>query len=501
MAARDSELLLSVDGLSKTYGGLKALSNAEIQVRYGEVHAVVGENGAGKSTFMKILGGIVDPDGGRIVFKDARVSFSKPAESIKAGIAIIHQELSVLAHLNIIENVYMGRMPTRLGKIQWKVLEEKTREVLALVGLDIDPYLTMDELSISQRQLVEIAKALSVDAQLVIMDEPNSSLSDTESQRLFEVIRSLQARSVSILYVSHKIEEVLRISDRITVFKDGCYVGTVDAARATVDSVIHMMVGRELTREYQPNPNQGAVLLRASSLCGKGFKNVSFDLHKGEILAFSGLVGAGRSETMRAIFGAQPISAGRLELEGRPVLFTNPDQAIKHGLAMVQEDRKRLSLFLELPIRFNISLAQLPRLGSRFKLDQAQINQLVAGFIKTLRVKTQSADDPVGSLSGGNQQKTVLARWLATKPRILILDEPTHGIDIGAKAEIYDLIRNLARQGMGIILISSELPEVMAMADRVVVMHEGSVTGILGRDRISEHEVMAYATGHEQNLH
>ncbi len=501
MSPNDSELLLSVDGMSKTYGGLKALSEAQIRVRYGEVHAVVGENGAGKSTFMKILGGIVDPDSGLIIFKNHPVSFSSPAEAIKAGIAIIHQELSVLTHLNIIENVFMGRMQTRWGKVRWTVLEKKTREVLALVGLDIDPYLTMEELSISQRQLIEIAKALSVDAQLVIMDEPNSSLSDTESQRLFEVIRSLQARSVSILYVSHKIEEVLKISDRITVFKDGQYVGTVDAAQATVDSVIHMMVGRELTRAYQPNAGCGPIALKVTNLSGNGFKDVSFDLHKGEILGFSGLVGAGRSETMRAIFGAHDITAGHLELDGQPVRFRNPGQAIKNGLAMVQEDRKRLSLFMDLPIKFNISLAQLPRLKSMFRINHSQVNQVVADFITTLRVKTQSSNDPVGSLSGGNQQKTVLARWLATKPKILILDEPTHGIDIGAKAEIYELIRNLAREGIGIILISSELPEVMAMADRVVVMHEGSVAGILGREMLSEHAIMAYATGHGSDLH
>ncbi|MEO8410483.1 MAG: sugar ABC transporter ATP-binding protein, partial [Propionivibrio sp.] len=475
------------------------LDDAQISVRPGEVHALVGENGAGKSTFMKILGGIVAADAGQIVFKHRTVSFATPAESIRAGIAIIHQELSVLPHLNIIENVFMGRMATRLGKVQWKLLEEKTRAVLALVGLQIDPYLTMDSLSISQRQLVEIAKALSVDAQLVIMDEPNSSLSDTESQRLFEVIRSLQARSIAILYVSHKIEEVLRISDRITVFKDGQYVGTVDAAQASVDTLIHMMVGRELTRTYQPNPKPGAIALTVEKLSGKGFHDVSFDLRHGEILCFSGLVGAGRSETLRAVFGADPSSAGQIKLDGTPVRFSNPGQAIRRGLAMVPEDRKRLSLFLGLPIKFNISLAQLPRLRLLLGVDHRQIRQLVAEFIRALRIKTQSADDPVASLSGGNQQKTVLARWLATKPKILILDEPTHGIDIGAKAEIYDLIRNLARQGIAIILISSELPEVMAMADRVVVMHEGSVAGILDRAQMSEHEIMAYATGHRSH--
>lgn len=491
----NSNLLLSVNGLCKAYGGLKALVDARIDVRYSEVHAVVGENGAGKSTFMKILGGIVTAEAGNILFRGVPVRFASPAESIKAGIAVIHQELSVLPHLNLIENIFMGRMTTRLGKVQWKLLERKTREVLFLVGLDIDPHRTMNELSISQRQLVEIAKALSVDAQLVIMDEPNSSLSSTESEKLFEVIRSLQARRISVLYVSHKIEEVLRISDRITAFKDGKYVATVDKIHATLDSIIQMMVGRELTRVYHPGPKPAGALLSVQRISGRGFSDVTFDLRAGEVLCFSGLVGAGRSETLRAVFGADRIHSGTVTLKGKTVRFRSPGQAIRSGLAMVQEDRKRLSLFLEQSVKFNISLAHLPQMKRFSQINHAEVRRVVQNAIQTLRVKTPSAETLTKSLSGGNQQKTVLGRWLATNPQILILDEPTHGIDIGAKSEIYDLIRRLAWQGIGIILISSELPEVMAMADRVVVMHEGRVAGILSRSQLSEQEIMNYATG------
>ncbi|HVO40675.1 MAG TPA: sugar ABC transporter ATP-binding protein [Spirochaetia bacterium] len=490
-----TDVMLQVQGLSKSFGGLHALRNVSLQVRRGEVHAVVGENGAGKSTLMKILAGIILRDSGRTTFKGVDVSFTSPRESIAAGIAIIHQELSVLPTLNVIENVFMGRMPTRGGRVLWKELETATREALAGVGLDINPRLFMSRLSISQRQLIEIAKALSIRADLIIMDEPNSSLSETETARLFSVIESLKARGVSIVYVSHKIEEVLRIADRITVLRDGAYVGTVDAAAATVDSVIRMMVGRELTREYIPHHAKGDVVLSVHGLSGTGFSDVSFDLRKGEILCFAGLVGAGRSETWRAIFGADRRRSGEVVLDGRAVSFSEPSEAIAAGLAMVPEDRKKLSLFMDQPIWFNIAMAGLPSMKRGVAIDHRRIAEVVRSFVSSLAIKIRSSADPVRNLSGGNQQKTVLARWLALRPKVLILDEPTHGIDVGAKSEIYELIRSLAREGIAVALISSELPEVIAMADRAVVMHEGSVTGILGRSDMEEHRLMAYATG------
>jgi ABC-type sugar transport system ATPase subunit len=495
MQTTETDLMLRVDGLAKSFAGLKALAGVSLDVRRGEVHAVVGENGAGKSTLMKILGGIILRDGGRTELDGREVSFASPREAISAGIAVIHQELSVLPTLNVVENLFMGRMPTRHGKIQWKLLQELSRSALAEVGLEIDHRSLMSNLSISQRQLIEIAKALSINARLIIMDEPNSSLSEAETERLFSVIASLKSRGVSVIYVSHKIDEVLRISDRITVLRDGALVGTVDRAEASAASVIRMMVGRELEREYVPHGEPADVILSVKRLSGEGFHDVSFDLHRGEILCFAGLVGAGRSEVWRAIFGAQRRHGGEVELEGRPVHFTAPHQAISAGLAMVPEDRKKLSLFMDQPIWFNMALAGLRGMRRGLAIDRRRLNDTIKSFVGSLAIKTRSTDEPVRNLSGGNQQKTVLARWLALAPKVLILDEPTHGIDVGAKSEVYELIRRLARTGIAIALISSELPEVIAMADRVVVMHEGRVTGILGRKDVEEHRIMAYATG------
>jgi ABC-type sugar transport system ATPase subunit len=495
MANRSDETLLSVEGLSKSYGGLQALDGVKLDVRKGEVHAVVGENGAGKSTLMKILGGAVRRDAGTVVFKGKPVDFRDPREAIAAGIAVIHQELSVLPKMNAIENIYMGRMPSSGGKVLWRKLEEDTRKLLSRVGLDMDPYLTMDEISISQRQLVEIAKALSIDSSVIIMDEPNSSLSSGETEKLFEVIQSLKRDGISVVYVSHKMDEVLRISDRITVFKDGRYAGTIESAGATADDVIRMMIGRELTREYIPSSSIGPVVLEAKGLCGKGFKDVSFKLRRGEVLCLAGLVGAGRSEVMRAIFGAEPRESGEIEFLGKRVRFRSPREAVENGFAMVQEDRKRLSLFMNLDILTNIGMARMPRLRKWMSLDYAALKALAARYMKGLSIKAKSVEESVSDLSGGNQQKVVLARWLATEPKVLILDEPTHGIDIGAKSEIYELVRRLAAEGVAILLISSELPEVIAMADRVLVMHEGRVAADLGRESVDELTIMSFATG------
>lgn len=487
--------LLKVAGVTKKYGGLTALDNVSFDVLPGEVHALVGENGAGKSTLMKILGAIVEKDEGEILFKGEAVNFQYPKESIEAGIAIIHQELSMLPSLNVIENIFMGRMATRFGKIQWKKLEKDTREALAMVDLDVDPFSRVDDLSISQRQLIEIAKALSINSRLIIMDEPNSSLSDSETEVLFRVIGDLKQKGISVIYVSHKIEEVLRISDRISALRDGKYVGTVDKSEASVDSIIQMMVGRELNRERKQNREIGEVSLEADGLTGEGFNDVSFQLRKGEILGFSGLVGAGRSEVARAIFGAQPFSSGSLKINGKEHRFSTPAEAIKKGLAMVPEDRKKLSLFMGRAISFNMAIAELPRMKKKGIIDYGKVDEVIEEFIDKLQIKLGSPDHPVSSLSGGNQQKTILARWLATNPRFLILDEPTHGVDVGAKSEIYELIRNLAKEGLSIMLISSELPEILTMSDRVVVMHEGSVTGILDKEDMTEENIMAYATG------
>ena len=487
--------ILRVEAVSKRYGGVHALEQVNFDLRYGEVHALVGENGAGKSTLIKVLGGIIPRNGGRVLFEGNEVDYQRPIEALHAGIAIIHQELSMMPSLTVIENMYMGRMPGRFGIVNWKNLERRTRQAMALIDLHVDPYAAVQDLTISQRQMIEIARALSVNAKLIIMDEPNSSLTQGESERLFAVIDSLKARGIAILYVSHKIEEVLRISDRITVFRDGKYVGTVDRQDATEQKIINMMVGRELDRTAISVPDKiGDVLLDVRTLSGPGFENVTFEVRKGEIVAFSGLVGAGRSEVASALFGARPFTDGEVTFEGRPVRFKSPKHAIRAGIAMVQEDRKVLSLFMNMTIQRNITMAELPYMSRGVTSDGAE-RRLAQQMVRSLDIRLASLDDPVSSLSGGNQQKTVLGRWLATTPKLLILDEPTHGVDVGAKAEIYELIRNLAGQGMGVMLISSELPEVLALAHRIVVMHEGRITGIIDRADAGEEKLMAYATG------
>jgi ABC-type sugar transport system ATPase subunit len=492
----NEEPILQVKGVSKRFGGVHALENVDFNVCSGEVHALVGENGAGKTTLINVLGGIVERDSGKLVFKGQEVNFVRPTDSINAGIAVIHQELSMMPALNVTENVYMGRMPTKYGRVLWKKAEQDTLGMLKQVGLDINPRTEVSKLSISQRQLIEIAKALSMNASLLIMDEPNSSLAEAETERLFGVIDMLKKQGVAIIYVSHKIEEVLRIADRISVLRDGTYRGTLSREEASVDKVIQLMVGRELSREHAKDQRKiGDVRLSVQNLTGERFKDVSFTIRQGEIVGFAGLVGAGRSETARAIFGADRFTSGKVTMDGKEVHYKSPDEAIRGGLAMVPEDRKQLSLFMNLSILFNISVAKLPDFSQAGVINNRRVSQTSREFADLLSLKYESFNDPVSSLSGGNQQKTILARWLAINPKLLILDEPTHGVDVGAKADIYRLVRNLAEKGISILLISSELPEILAMSDRVVVMHEGQVTGILDRAECDEHTVMRYATG------
>jgi ribose transport system ATP-binding protein len=497
--AENPEFMLQVVDISKHFGGVHALREVRMDVRPGEVHALVGENGAGKTTLINILGGIVPRDGGRVIFGAKDVTFETPAESQRAGIAIIHQELATIPALSVMENIYMGHMAAHGGWIDWRTLETATRKVTDQVGLDVSPRTLVGNLTISQRQLVEIAKALAFDARLIIMDEPNSSLTDRETERLFDVITHLKERGVAIVYVSHRIEEVLHIADRITVFRDGRYVGTIERNEASVNKVISMMVGRELADVgRQASASIGTPLLEVRNLSRKGkpyLQNITFTLHAGEILGFAGLVGAGRSEAARAVFGADRFETGEILLKGRPVHFRSPKDAIARGIGMVPEERKRQALFMNMPVRYNVGMASLPARSPGGIVRHAAQRALVKQFVDKLSIKLSSIDAPVKSLSGGNQQKTVLARWLATEPKVLILDEPTHGVDVGAKADIYQLMRDLAAAGIGIILISSELPEILKMSDRIVVMHEGRITGILDGNNATEDQVMAYATG------
>ena len=489
--------LLVASGVHKRFGGVHALRGVQLDVRTGEVHALVGENGAGKSTLINILAGAVRRDAGTISFAGDEIDFRSPAESQHLGIAVIHQELAMLPTLSVAENLFMGRMPSRLGWVDRRAMRTRARELLAEVGLDVDPATRVSELGVSHQQLVEIAKALSMGARLLIMDEPTASLTEHETQRLLALVRQLRAAGVAIVYVSHRFAEVFAIADRITVMRDGATVRTLETARTTPAEVVSLMVGRDLAQSSGASAAaKGDVVLELRGVSRAGaISDVSFDVRRGEIVGMAGLVGAGRSETARAIFGADPHHAGEILLDGHTVRFASPGDALAAGIAMCAEDRKRLALFMDNAVRWNISIARLPAISPAGFVHRRRERVLAQGFVERLRVRTPDLSTPVRQLSGGNQQKTVLARWLATEPKLLILDEPTHGVDVGAKAEIYALIRGLAAQGIAILLISSELPEILDLSDRIVVMREGRVAGVVPRAAASEQGIMMLATG------
>jgi ribose transport system ATP-binding protein len=440
-----------------------------------------------------------------VVFAEHDVDFHSPAESQAAGIAVIHQELATLPTLSVAENLLMGRMPARSGWLDRAAMRSAAREQLAQVGLDIDPRTAMRDLSLSQQQLVEISRALSAGARLLVMDEPTSSLTEHETRRLLGLVRRLRTSGVAILYVSHRMGEVFAIADRITVYRDGAYVDTLEVARATPAAIVGLMVGRKLA-DAAPRPERQSAetVLDVRGLTrrrrvGEGggvpIDGVSFVVHRGEIVGLAGLVGAGRSEVARCIFGVEPFDAGDILLERRPVRFRSPANAIRAGVAMVPEDRKGLALFLEKPVRWNVSMVELPAVARAGVVRRARERALVMEQVERLHIRTSDIEAPVRTLSGGNQQKTVLARWLATRPKLLILDEPTHGVDVGAKAEIAALIRALAGEGVAILLISSELSEILDLSDRILVMRGGRMVAELDRAVADQHIVMLHATG------
>jgi ABC-type sugar transport system ATPase subunit len=505
MSSRDSTTpLLVAEDVHKRFGGVHALRGARLDVRSHEIHALVGENGAGKSTLINILAGAVRRDAGRVTLDGRDVDFASPAESQAAGIAVIHQELATLPSLSVSENVWMGRMPAKRGWLDRRTMDARTRALLDLVGLDVDPRVLVRDLSLSQQQLVEIAKALGAGARLVIMDEPTASLTEHEAARLHALTRRLREQGTAVLFVSHRLAEVFAIADRITVFRDGSHVATVSTDATSRGQVVEFMVGRAMSLETVATPVSDAApaILEVRELSrrvpigrGPSLHHISLTVRRGEIVGLAGLVGAGRSELARAIFGEDPFDSGDVLIEGRRVRFDSPAEALHAGVAMVPEDRKGLALFLGAPVRSNISMAVLPRLRRRGVISRRAERSLAREYVGRLRVTTPDIETPVRALSGGNQQKTVLARWLATKPRLLILDEPTHGVDVGAKAEIHDLIRDLASEGIAILLISSELPEVLALSSRIVVMREGRVVATLAHAEATERIVMLHATG------
>lgn len=498
-------MLLEAVGVHKRFGGVHALRGVSLDVRAGEVHALVGENGAGKSTLINILAGAERRDAGRVVFAGRDVDFHSPAESQAAGIAVIHQELATLPTLSVAENVLMGRLPSHGGFLDRNAMHAEARALLAQAGLDVDPRTPLSDLSLSQQQLVEIARALSAGARLLVMDEPSSSLTEHETRRLLDLVRQLRERGVAILYVSHRMAEVFAIADRITVYRDGAYVTTLDAAATTPAAVVGSMVGRVLAASlHNESSSVGATLLEVRSLTrrdtGKDDNRTSLDsvcltVRRGEVVGLAGLVGSGRSEVARAIFGAEHFDAGEILLEGRPVSFRSPADAVRAGIAMVPEDRKALALFLDQPLRSNISTVALPSLARYGLVRRRRERALATTQAQRLQIRSPGLESPVRKLSGGNQQKAVLARWLATRPKLLILDEPTHGVDVGAKAEIASLVRELARDGVGILLISSELPEILALSDRILVMRAGRIVAEIDRADADERVVMLHATG------
>jgi inositol transport system ATP-binding protein len=493
-----ADAVLVMENISKSFPGVKALSEVNLTVRWGTVHALMGENGAGKSTLMKVLIGMYIRDSGAVTFQGKPVDIKSTEEALKLGISMIHQELSPVPYMTVAENIWLGREPLgRFGMIDKRKMVQDTRDLLNRLEININPTAVMRTLSVANTQMVEIAKAISYDSSLIIMDEPTSAITEREVAHLFRMIRSLQAKGVAIIYITHKMDEVFQIADDITVFRDGRHIATVPAAQTNKNSLIAMMVGRELTNIFpKEDAPIGDVVLSVRGLTRKGIvEDVSFDLRCGEILGISGLMGAGRTEVIEGIFGIKKIDAGEIEVRGKKVRIDSPGDAIHHGLALLTEDRKLTGILGVLPVRDNMMIASLPSYSSAGFLNTRLINETCARERSRLDIKTPSMDQLIKLLSGGNQQKVLVSRWLLTMPDILILDEPTRGIDVGAKAEIHRLMCKLAQEGKAIIMISSELPEILGMSDRVLVMHEGKVGGIFDRKDATQETIMRAATG------
>jgi ABC-type sugar transport system ATPase subunit len=491
-------VLLEVEDLRKEFPGVLALDGVSLRLQAGTVHAVMGENGAGKSTLMKIIAGIHPPDAGTVRLRGRPVQLGSPREALQHGIAMIHQELNLMPSMTVAENVWIGREPlTRLGFVDHGELRRRTAELFLGLGIETEPSLSVGELSVAERQMVEIAKALSRDAALLIMDEPTSAMTETETRRLFDIIRELKAQGKGILYITHRLNEVFEIADEISVLRDGRRIGTRPAPEITPEELIRWMVGRDLTQLFPRGESTvGRVVLSVRELGLEGrFRGVSFDLRVGEILGVAGLIGAGRSNLAETLFGLTPASSGTIEIEGRVVVIAHPSDAVRQGMAFLTEDRKESGCFLPLDVLSNLTLAALNRRFVRAGfVDHAEAASEGRRLAASLRLRTPGLDEPVMNLSGGNQQKVLIGRWLLTGPRILILDEPTRGIDVGAKAEIHRLIAELAREGAAVLMISSDLPEVLGMSDRIMVMHEGTVTGFLDRDEADQVRVMTLAS-------
>jgi len=494
-SSTDTELL-RLNGITKIFPGTVALSDVSFSVNKAEIHAIVGENGAGKSTLMNIISGSLLPDKGEIYLEGKKVNIRSPRDAQNLGISIVHQELALCPHLTVAENIYIGRLPKKSAKIvDFKKLNQMSQEVLSLFDeVNIKPTDKVANLNVAQQQIVEIAKAITFNCKLLILDEPTSALSEADAAVLFKIIKDLKAKGITILYISHRLREIFELADRITVLRDGRYITTLNTAETNPDQVVSLMVGREIKEMYPPKSTSiGKEIFRVENISSDKVYNVSFSLREGEILGFAGLVGAGRTELAQTICGILPKHCGEIYLEGKKIEINSFEDAIRHKIGYVTEDRKQYGLFLKLPVAHNVSAIHLKYDYKRLLIDRQKELSLAQEFVKKLNVKTSSYVQLVMSLSGGNQQKVMIAKWLAINPRILILDEPTRGIDVGAKAEIHSLLRDLAKSGIGIILISSELPEIIGMCDRVLVMREGRITGELSGSSITEENIMQLA--------
>lgn len=500
-----SETIIKMNNISKSFSGIKALKDVHIELKKGEIHALMGENGAGKSTLMKIMTGVYTKDSGEMFILDEEtkemraVEFKEPLQAQRAGLSMVFQELNLLENMNIAENIFIGREPVgKMTVLDRQKLNEQAAEELKKVKLDIDPETPISELSCGQKQCVEIAKALSFNARVVVFDEPTASLSERESQTLFEIIRELKTQGVCIVYISHRMEEVFRLSDRITVFRNGEYIDTVDTDSVSEMDLVSMMIGHDLdikTQRDTDRVNMENVVLSAENI--KVFKNsppISFKLHEREILGIFGLVGAGRTEMSRVLFGVDPIGTGELKIKNNKVHVRCPKDAINAGIGLVPEDRKGLGLILGMSVHDNILISKLAKLKSAF-LKTTELENMVATFVKNLNIQLRDEHQAAKELSGGNQQKVVIAKWLAMLPDILIMDEPTRGIDVGAKNEIYQIMNELASSGKSIIMISSEISEILRISDRVLVMHEGDITADLPIEEADENIIMQAAFG------
>lgn len=491
--------LLIASGLTKTYGGVHALKSADFELHAGEVHALVGENGAGKSTIIKILSGAVQPDSGVITLGGETIAHNNPVLARRLGISVIYQQPALFPDLTVAENIALTiDNPSPWRKIDWRVRRDRAQTLLDSVGAAIDPGTRVSELSMPEQQLVEIARALGANARVLILDEPTASLTDREVEKLFAVIRGMRARGVGVIYVSHRLEELFQIADRVTILRDGAVIGTKMMTEVDRDELIHLMVGRQLSAVFPKREvAQGDVILEARNLTSKavGIRDISFTVRAGEILGFAGLVGAGRTELAEVLFGLHPIDSGEILLRGQPARIESPKDSVDLGMAYVPEDRRHHGVILDLSIAANTSLANLAAVSSHGFIAALRERTLAADYLQRLSIKAAGIDVPVSSLSGGNQQKVCLSKWLATNPSVLILDEPTQGIDVGAKSELHKLMCDLAERGMAIMMISSELPEALGMSDRIAVMHKGSITGVLDRADATQPLVMSLALG------